>query len=258
MPLLGTLRTMSLPDLLQWLGNSSKTGTLAVERNKIRKCIVMDEGKIVGCSSDDPPERLGQYLLSQGRISEEQLRGALLRQERTRKYLGSILVELGFLTAEDLMAHLESKAEETIYSLFEWDDAIFRFREELDGEVHTFPVSLRVEDVLLRGLRRYDEVQRIREVFDDQGIVLARTGRTPPAEILGSKVGRRIYEAIDGERTVADVLLHVHGSEYLVTKLLFELHRNGLVQKVGVRRREAEPAPAQLEPMFRELVGVSA
>src|SRR5262245_2518602 len=125
MPLVGTLRTMSLPDLLQWLGNSTKTGTLGVERNKVRKCILMEEGKIVGCSSDDPPERLGQYLLSRGKLTEEQLRQALMSQEQHRRHLGSILVELGFLTPEDLIAHLESKAEETIYSLFEWPDAIF-------------------------------------------------------------------------------------------------------------------------------------
>ena len=39
------------------------------------------------------------------------------------------------------------------------------------------PISLRVEDVLLRGLKRYDEIQRIREVFYDPRLVLSPTSK---------------------------------------------------------------------------------
>ena len=78
MPLFGTLKTMALPDLLQWLATARMSGTLRVERNKVSKSIIFRDGEVVGCSSDDPPERLGQFLLARGKISEEQLRAALV------------------------------------------------------------------------------------------------------------------------------------------------------------------------------------
>ena len=53
MSLYGSLSTMPITDLLQWLATAGKTGTLQVERNKIAKWIIMREGRIVGCSSDD-------------------------------------------------------------------------------------------------------------------------------------------------------------------------------------------------------------
>jgi hypothetical protein len=64
-------------------------------------------------------------------------------------------------------------------------------------------------------------------------------------------MARRIFESIDGERTVADILLHAHGSEYLVTKFLFELHRAGCVVIVGVRPVLAPLPPPEpvLEPI---------
>jgi hypothetical protein len=93
MPLFGTLKTMALPDLLQWLATARMTGTLQLERNKVSKSIFMENGEVVGCSSDDPPERLGQFLLARGKINEELLRAALEIQERERKHLGMILVE---------------------------------------------------------------------------------------------------------------------------------------------------------------------
>ena len=235
MPLFGTLNTMPLPDLLQWLGGARKTGTLQVERNRVHKWILLSEGRIVGCSSDDPPERLGHFLLSRGKITEDQLRIALAAQEGNDKYLGKIFVEMGALTPEDLSAHLEAKAEETIYSVFDWDDAVFRFREELTENEVVFTVDLRVEDVLLRGMKRYDDLQRIREVLHDRGMVLKHTDQQPPQEIFNNKMARTLFEAIDGERTVAEILLHVHGSEYLVTKFLFELLRNGFLEITGIK-----------------------
>jgi hypothetical protein len=234
---------MPLEDLLQWLSNSRKTGTLQVEWNRVRKCILLEEGRVTGCSSDDPPERLGQFLLSRGRITEDQLRIGLAAQESTPKHLGRIFVEMGAMAHDDLLAMLEAKAEETIYSLFDWDEAVFRFHEECAEEDNVFPVSLCVEDVLLRGMQRCDEVRMIRTVINDPALVLCRTAATPSAEILDSRMARTVYEAIDGERTVADILLHVHGSEFLVTKFLFELHRNELLEIVGLK-----PAPAQAAP----------
>ena len=248
MPLLGTLKTMPLTDLLQWVGSARLTGTLQVERNKVSKAILFQEGQVVGCTSDDPPERLGQFLIARGKISEETLRAALAQQEIRRKHLGMILVEIGALGPDELSSHLEAKAEETIFSLFDWPDAVFRFQQGACDEANIFPISLRVEDVLLRGLKRFDEIQRIRAVFHDAGIVLMRTEKRPPAELFKNEMAKKLFESIDGQRTVADILLHVHGSEYVVTKFLFELHRNGYVQIAGINRiaqplAENPPAP---------------
>jgi hypothetical protein len=244
MPLLGTLSTMPLPDLLRWIGTARKTGTLQIERNKVFKWIVFQEGRVGGCSSDDPPGRLGHFLLSRGKITDDQLREALKRQESQKQHLGMILVGMGALSEDDLKQHLTAKSEETVYSIFDWDDAMFRFEEGVTSVSHVMPVSIQVEDLLLRGLRRYDEMRQIRRVFDDPGIVLRQTPKMPPPEVFHNRLARNIYESITGERTVAEILLITHGSEYLVTKFLFELHRNGFVEKTATRSIEpAQPAP---------------
>lgn len=253
MPLIGTLSIMPLPDLLQWLAAASKSGTLQVERDKVAKWIQMSHGRVVGCSSDDPPHRLGQYLISRGKLTPEQLREALITQEQSHQHLGRILVEMGLLTSDDLAAHLVSKAEETIYSLFDWEDAVFRFDEGLDTRENSFPVDLQVQDILLRGVKRVDEMQRIRQVFHDRGMVLRYTEKPPPAEIFSNKMARTLYATIDGDRSIAEVLLHVHGSEYVVYKFLFELHRNGYVEISHVKQvaapLESGTPPSRLDPV---------
>ena len=253
MPVQGNLATMSLTEILQWLGNAGKTGALSIERNKVVKRILVREGRIIACASQEPSDMLGHFLVSRGRISEETLRKALTVQEADKAHLGRILVDMGALTEDELRRSLEDKSQETIFGLFEWEDAAFRFEDGDVDDANIYAVNMRVEDILLRGAQRWDEILRIREVFDDPGIVLARTARVPPAEVFRNRMARRIFESIDGERTVADILLHAHGSEYLVTKFLFELHRAGCVAVAGVRpvERKAPEPEAAVAPQAR-------
>jgi hypothetical protein len=245
MPLFGNLASMPLPDLIQWLGISQKTGTLEVEKSRVTKRVFFKEGRIIACSTEDPNELLGHFLVSRGRLTEQVLSQALSRQEITRQHLGTILVEMGAINREDLIRHLEAKAEETIFSLFDWDDAEFRFHDNQLMEANIFPVSLRVEDVLLRGAQRFDEIKEIRTVFHSPGIVLRRTDRQPPQEVFRNRMARRICDLINGERTVGEILLQSHGSEFLVTKFLYELYHNGFVEIVETRQvPQAGPLPA--------------
>src|SRR5262245_37904045 len=235
MPVQGNLSTMALTEILQWLGNAGKTGTLSIERNKVVKRILVREGRVIACASQEPSDMLGHFLVSRGKISEETLRNALAQQESKKTHLGRILVASGALTEDELRILLEAKAQETIFGLFDWVDAEFRFADGEAADENIFAVNMRVEDILLRGAQRWDEMQRFRTVFNDPGIVLGKTARKPPAEVFRNRMARRIFESINGDRTVAEILLHAHGSEYLVTKFLYELHRAGVAEVTGVK-----------------------
>ena len=247
MPLFGTFSTMSLPDLLQWLANSHKTGTLRVERNRATKVIRMRDGRVTGSSSDEPSLRLGQFLLSRKKITEEQLRQALATMEQTSAFIGQTLVDAGALDADELRAALEAKAQEVIYSLFDWPDGVFRFEETIDENKDVFPVEIRVDELLLCGLQRHDEMALIRGLLNDPGIILRYTSKPPGPEIFGNETWRLMYSSIDGERTLSEILLHVHGTEYQVKKFLFDLHKKGYVELAGVKRSKTAADPIETD-----------
>ena len=260
MSLQGSFATMPLPDLLQWIAAVRKTGTLELVRGKGTKRVLFRDGRVAACASDEPADRLGHFLVSRGRITEAALRDALARQETSGKHLGALLVESGALTEADLAQHLAAKAEETLISVFDWHDASFVWQEGALPAGYVLPLNIRVEELLLRGARRHDEVKRVQAVFHDHGIVLTRTGKQPPQEVFRNRMARRIYESVNGERTVAEILLHAHASEFLVTKFLFELFRSGMVEIAEVRPVDdpapsiaAEPAPEAEEEMLPAL-----
>ncbi len=94
----GTLTTMSVPDLLQFLGAGRKTGTLKFSRGKIIKQIHFEDGVIVGSTSNDPKEYLGQVLIHYGKLDEAQLQAAMEVQRNSGGKLGEILAAKGFLS----------------------------------------------------------------------------------------------------------------------------------------------------------------
>ena len=84
----GTLKTMSLTDLLQFLAAGRKTGTLNFDRGKITKQVYFQNGQIVGSKSNDPKEYLGQVLLHYGKLDEAQLQAAREAQRTSGVKLG--------------------------------------------------------------------------------------------------------------------------------------------------------------------------
>lgn len=242
--LTGSLKTMSLPDLLQWAGAGRKTGTLSLKSGTLNKKIYFQGGAIIGSSSDDTREFLGQFMLSEGIITEQQLKDAFDLQSQTKVMLGRILVKKGLVSEAKVSEVLRLKAEETIYSLFLWLEADFEFTENELPPGDQVLVTIKVEDVLMEGLRRYDTSKKIRQVLPHNGVVLRRAKKPLPADIAAKKFPRRIYELVDGRRTLAEVILEAHASEYNVCQILYVLVQKGFL---GILEA-ASQAPAPVRP----------
>lgn len=242
--LTGSLKTMSLPDLLQWAGAGRKTGTLSLKSGTLNKKIYFQGGAIIGSSSDDTREFLGQFMLSEGIITEQQLKDAFDLQSQTKVMLGRILVKKGLVSEAKVSEVLRLKAEETIYSLFLWLEADFEFTENELPPGDQVLVTIKVEDVLMEGLRRYDTSKKIRQVLPHNGIVLGRSRKPLPADIAAKKFPRRIYDLVDGRRTLADVILEAHASEYNVCQVLFVMVQKGYL---GILETATE-APVPVRP----------
>jgi hypothetical protein len=234
MSIQGNLETMSLDAILRWVAEHSETGVLELEKNKVCKRIAFRKGEIIGCTSDDPPARIGQFLLARGKISRESLAEALRAQKETGISLGTILQDMGEIEAEELAYELSAKAEENIFSLFDWKQAVFRFKQGEPDDPWLLDFHASVDDVLQRGLQRVDQLDAIRRLFISSGVVLEHGLTQVPPQVLASGLARRIMESIDGQKTIGEILLHAHASEFLVLKFLASSVHSGFVSIASV------------------------
>ena len=238
MSIQGNLDTMKLQDILRWAAEQSATGVLELERNKVGKRIAFREGRITGCSSDDPPARIGQFLLARGKITRETLARALEIQEETQATLGSILQDMDVIEAEELAYELGAKAEENLFSLFDWNEAVFRFKPDEPEDPWMLDVHISVEEIIKRGTWRTEQLAAIRRLFISSGVVLEHGDVRTPAEVTANGLVRGILNTIDGERTIGEVLFHTHASEFLVLKFLASAVHSGFIRIAGVRESD--------------------
>jgi len=240
----GNLETMPVADLLQWAANGRLTGTIRISRGEITKMIYIEKGKIVSCTSTDPKEFLGHFLVSKGVINETDLQEACITQDRFSGLLGQILVKQGAINEETLEKMLRIKAEEAIFELFTWEEGHFVFRQDELPEFDLVPISLDVQGLVLEGMRRLDEWQRIREIIpSEQSVPVSIRSLIDDGEELDSGT-RSVLEAVDDDRAIEDICLQTHSSEFYVSEILYRKATQGKLKFVRPRSNSRVDLPA--------------
>ena len=224
MGITGNLKTMQLSELLQWLSLGQKTGTLLIDGHGVEKRIYFQGGRINSSSSSDQREYLGHFLVSHGYITEEELKMAMEVQEESNILLGKILVMINAISETDLLRLMRKKAEESIYDVFLWEEGDFEFVDGDLPDLKMVPLSLDVTGIIMEGLRRYDEWQRIRLRVPDDSVVPQIVRPLNLDEL--SEREKLIVPYIDGQRTIEAIALQTHNAEFNVARLVFEGLRN--------------------------------
>lgn len=243
----GNLKTMVPGDLLQWLSLAQKTGTLVVTNGRVEKKIFFRKGRVISSASDDPREYLGQFLMSHGFITEPELKKAMEVQQQSGILLGKILVTIDAISERDLLRLMRLKAEEEIYDIFLWHDGEFNFVDDELPQWEMVPLQVDVTGIIVEGMRRLDEWKRIREVIADETVVPFIDKPIGPEAKLG-EVEQTIVAAIDGRRTIAEIVLESRSSAFIVSETVFRLVRKELagVAEAPREREEAPRAPAEM------------
>jgi hypothetical protein len=224
---------MVLSDIFQWLANGRVTGTLVVSNGEVVKSIYFRDGAIVSCNSTDPREFLGHFLVSHGCIGEHELAAAVGEQDRSGEMMGKILVDQGAVSEAELQRMLALKAEESIFELFLWEGGQFRFLDDQLPAYELVPISLNVTSVTLEGIRRVDEWARIRRFIPSAQCVPVAVRDLLEGET--DEARRNVLEQVNDDRTVEEICLQTHSSEYFVSEILFQKAAGGRLKLVRPR-----------------------
>lgn len=236
----GNLRTTALADLLQWVAEGRKTGTLRIDNGTFEKKLFFFEGRVISTSSSDPKEFLGHFLVSHGFLNENELAKAVEMQESNKMLLGKILTTIGVLTEETLDRMLRLKSEESIFDLFAWSEAEFSFLDEELPEGTLVPMDLDVPLLVFLGMQRVDEWGRIRTRIPSAqyvAVIVRTLEASDPSD-------QAVLDAVNDDRTIAEIAMETHSGEYHVCRILLEQiesERLKVIRSRGTGEGEAGP-----------------
>ena len=236
----GTLKTMSVSDLFQFLASGRKTGTLKLGLGGIVKHIYLENGVIVGSSSNDPKEYLGQALLHYGKIDEAQLQAAMEIQRHSGGKLGVILASRGFVSQTDVVEVLRIRTLEIIYDLFIWEEAHFEFFDSEPPPAELIRIKVEVTAVIMDGIYRIDEWARYRTVIpSDRTFFELIPGWTHTVSDASPETRQVLYH-VEKHLTAAEICYNMHTTLFHACALLFDLVDKNIIRVAG-----ETPAPVE-------------
>lgn len=244
----GDLRRIQIADVLSFVSMIRVSGKLILRQARLERTLHWNEGEIVFATSNSNDQSLGQFLLRNGKITQEQYEESAQRVGPNMRH-GKALVQMGAISPNDLWWGLKNQAMEIIYSLFTWNEGSFSFVEAAEEVLNErIALSINTSGAIMEGIRRLDETVRIREKITSLEMVFSKIAGAEPnfQELEMSEDEMAVYNNIDGQLTVHGLIAHSELTDFEVTRILFQLLMARLIE-VAPEERETRPVFLDVE-----------
>ncbi len=184
------------------------TGVLAFKRDGEQKDIYLEAGRPVFVASTVESERIGQFLLQRGKLTDQQLEEALRIMHQDKNHLGYTLIRLGFIGPQDFYAHLQDQQKMRLVELCRWENGRYQFFE---GELYKGAktnLNLVAPEILLAATRKMSAETLARRLEDHLEDIPRRVPQqdVDKATFRLATLEQRALNLIDGNKSVLDLL----------------------------------------------------
>ena len=234
MLLQGNLKEFSLPNVLQLVKMSAKTGALSITRQGESGKIFFRAGQVYFATADPGTMPLGERLVKSGHLTSKQLKAALAEQKKkaARGRIGAILLEHGYIDRPTLEQSVRDQIEDVTFNFFSWIDGDFAFDADETVTDEDILVEMNVESVIMEGCRRIDEWELIFATLGSLERVPRLCYNDKVEKEGGVKLAPdqwRVACLVDGRHDINTVLTECGLDRFNGAKIIYELHQAGLL-----------------------------
>ena len=241
----GDLRARPFPELLAELYRWKASGALLLRRGRVKKIVYLKDGYPISVKSNLLSECLGKVMVRERMITEAQCERSLELMRSSGRMQGTVLIEMGLISPHNLVYALELQLRTKLLEIFGWQEGSFQFtpRTELPSQTVTLDgttASLIVDGVLTRWT-----AERARACLGPVSGYYVAPSADPLyrfQELDLSPTGEAFVSAIDGRKTVDQLVRFGSVPEETAWKLLYALKAAQVVDLSEVRREEPEVA----------------
>jgi len=243
MALEGNLRDFSSTEILQLVASQRKTGCLRVEDGARRRSVFVVDGRIVSTRDGETlaDDSLYRFLRRIQRLPDDQLRAIANLKDESGRDLEDLLVQGGYIDAEELERLIERQILDDLLEMIEWSRGTYQFDADRRWPQPVL-VRLSIEASLIEAARRADERKRFQDLFQDgRQVVSVRDLPDPDEEIADEE--SELFGIIDGQHTVTEVVSLAPLTDYEASEALQRMIEAGWIEFLGRREAEAAPPP---------------
>ncbi|MFH2009691.1 MAG: response regulator [bacterium] len=251
----GSLEQVSFALLLHELYKLQASGALFLMRGSVKKIVYLDNGQPVFIKSNKRSETLGQQLVAQGKITEEQRKETYRLAKAGKQLHGRALAARGILTPEELQLALADQLEVKLCEIFAWPTGEFQFKENARIPDSERKVQSSAATLIVRGIARFVASERLeKELAPSLNTYPAPAGdpflRFQWLELDADTAA--VAEIVDGGRPLGQILLDSRFDRRRVSRLVSGLYNAGVIDFWD---REQNLPPIRSAARRRELFG---
>jgi hypothetical protein len=227
----------ALCDIIAIIAQASYNGELLVlEEDDKARSIYFDGGSVIGVATNVAEQRLGETLYRFGVVTREQLDRTLEAAKASGKRFGEAIMELEFVTAEELFPMMARQVEEVFFSVLQISSGVFYFFDRFDDKAVLHRHNLHASALLMEGARRMDEMKFFRDKVPNEDYVPtpAPNAKKPPDDLA------EVFAQCDGRRSVAEIGRRIGQLEFEVTRAVFQLISGGFLTIASPRPQGPE------------------
>jgi hypothetical protein len=251
----GKIADFGIPEIFQLVTSQQKSGALTIRGDERETIFLFSDGMIVDVQPDRqkaPSTLIGNMLVDAGYLTAEELRRILSIQEQEKRKIGEILVERGKISREKLAEYLYLQVRDSLYFTLRIKEGDYRFEVFAVRPPAWMATPIRGDRLLMEGMQFLDEYPGIREKFPPERFKVVRKfgvkidpGALPPQE---RAVWAATYFSSDPYQVFRRACLTWHEG----LKALWELWDRGLVEISRMDLETQDTGRAVREDMARK------
>ncbi len=168
----GNLKDIPFPLLLNKLFRNGFSGILKIvpEDGKERG-FILSSGGIVFAKTDCKEERLGEILLREERITEEQLKKSVEIMKKEGKRQGRILVEMEAITPDEMWAGIILQLKTILFNMFNVKFGKYTLIEGEPNVNETITLREKTPLLILQGIRKINDSSVFKHYINNYGLI---------------------------------------------------------------------------------------
>ena len=248
--MLSDIAASPIAEMMKKISAAQKSGDLQIRSGRMVKTAFFDHGRLVFAASNLKKDRLGEAMVADGKITQEEFDtvSALMRGERRR--FGEALVKAGLADRYDVGGAVGRQVRRIALSLFELTDGAAMFEERECAIPLDYMVSLSIHRLLYDGIRTMESEELVLKGLGplDRAVVLAAVPPFTYELKARATEEREILELARRRVTVRRLAWAEGGLAFPRLRAAYALTSAGVLQ-------EADAAPAP-EPTVQAETGM--
>ena len=249
MALKGNLRDFTITQLLNLINLARKTGTLVVEAPKESAWIAFREGKLAYARMGSEEDNLAAILFRANKFTAAQYKTLRTRAGHMGdKELGLLLVNAGYVTREEVMAHLQNYFITVVNRLFTWVEGMFQFENDTLPPDSKIIARIDLENIIIEGTRKLREWEQLQDELPNLDLALKFTDRpgTNMKNINLSVQEWKVVSFVNPKNSMRQIARATKMNDLEIRRIVYGLLQAGLVELI---RPEGAPVPKQVSSL---------